>query len=385
MAIYFDSFNRTDTTSGLGTSDSGHVYSAASGYTRLGITSNAAVQPVATVGAEVFDPGVREFDCTITVGDSGTSTNFAALLFAGDATLQTSLGLYIRNTGVMLLDTAAVLRTGATAVADAGTVRVRATKRDISVWVGTTPQFVFPTTVYGTRTVCAWYFGASSDVTLNGAIMSELSQVAAPESTLITDIREIIDQPDSANSDFTDAQLLRYINQELAWLGSKVNILRRSQIFTGPGDANDEFPMPTDVGSIISVERNGIPLDRLGFEQRLDTTYPDTLRNYRLWGRSGYWISGGRIGFNPALASSSETATLYYAPLLTALVDTTDVPEFPAYFEDAVRYGVAKRCYQKLSDFQSADRYDNERMKAFFDARTTYNQLQSVGHIQIIQ
>jgi hypothetical protein len=384
-ALYFDSFNRANSTTTPGSADSGQAYGTVSGFTALGISSAMLYNPNATAGLAQFNLGVLDFDVSVTLGGTlgtATSADSAVFICRANAAFSSFMAFSIGTTSIIAYRTSsgpsAAFKTLTATVTSTSTVRFVGNGTQIQVYVGTTSAGFIDYAPTMTDTNMGWYFPASSTAKIDAAVYASVSANTAAESTLVTDIRELLDEPDSSDSYFTDAQILRLINQELAMIGAKVPIVTRQWTITGPGDANGEFALPEDLQTIEYLSSNNslMPWITPGDRNAVWTVGGQYWRGaLPLPGPFGAYIRGKRVGFSPALTSGS-TVQVWYRPILSTLTNSTDIPEFPAYFEDCLRFGVMQRAMLKTQDFEGAAYYRDLADKAYRVARTAWGESQ---------
>ncbi len=117
LAVAADSFDRTDTTAGLGTSTSGHVWSNVLGND-MGITGGKAYLPIAANSRSIINVGVSDFRTGITFTTLGT-TGWLLFRYADTTNLwrigQQSGGLFLQKIvagSLTSITTDLVVRTG---------------------------------------------------------------------------------------------------------------------------------------------------------------------------------------------------------------------------------------------------------------------------------
>lgn len=365
MALFLDTFGRTNSSTSPGVADTGQTWATVTGYTRLGISSNTLYNPNATAGVESLALGAREFDATIVVGTIGTGFTFS---WAVNSTFTESLNLAVSSTAVTLTDTVrGQLRTASVTVASAATIRVRVTRKSVSVWVGGTLQFTFNTTAYPNHTGIAFTIAGSFTGTVASIAVEAISHGAGLDVTdLLAEVRELIDEADSTNTNHSDANIYIHMGRTTQDITGRLPVYRQKYTITGTGDGDQTHALPAYVTKIDYVTDGTRKIHPIGRESRL-TDYGDRLRftdglNVR---SSGYWLDGDRIGFEPALGSS-DTRYVYYFGQHDDL-DADSLIDLPAYFAQAIVFGTLFRIMLKERDPQASEYkalYEDELRKA---------------------
>jgi hypothetical protein len=361
--IYFDSFNRSNSSTTPGTADSGQAYSTLTGYVQAGISSNALYQPDASNPAlSGFDLGLREFETIITVGSVGTGSNYVSFVFAGSTT--ESLSIRILSNAIHLYTEAGVqLATASATVSSATPVTLRVTKKRITVRVSDAEVWNFPTTLYEDNTQIAFAFPAGSTATVNTVKLYGLNEAQDTVSDIISEIRELYDETDASNSYTEASPLLVHFNRTLKDLTARTPVYQQKFKVSGVGDSEQEHAMPGFVSRVSFVTDGTRRIHQADRDARFTDTYDRRIYTTGLTPRagSGYWINGDRIGFEPALGSA-DVRYVYYASVHPE-VSAEDTLEIPDYCRPALVVGTLARLLKKERDPQAADyigEYENE-------------------------
>lgn len=364
MNVYFDTFNRTN--GAPGTSDSGHVYGTVDGFAACAIVSNALGNSAAATVISTWDAGLREFDCTVTLGTILAKS--ARFCFVGSSDFQSALYLDIVGSAtvgsITLGSTTAgvdATRTAATGlnVGDAGTVRIVATKRNVKVYNNTTavPVIDFDIVVYPDYTAMAFLLPTTAQAgTINGVTLAAISQVIYASSSLIPRVRTLIDEPDSANSYVSDDEIVYFLN--LGQLDMVTRFPLAPLAFTVAGsvfDDNKEWTLPNDVLIIEHLHINQSEIDPIPY-----TPYDDGRYKPR-----GYYVRGNKLGI-PNI-QTGDSVKIWGRGNLNELTSTSS-PNLPAVFTmPLLEYAVAL-CKDKDQDEQGSsfwmNRYEKDVAKA---------------------
>jgi hypothetical protein len=180
---------------------------------------------------------------------------------------------------------------------------------------------------------------------------------------LIQIIRDYLDEPTAATSYYTDARLVRYLNQEIVTAGAEMPLVIGDFSISGAPDSNGEYAIPSTPGpdfhSIEAVRVGDVAYPAMAFPDSFYIGGITLLNRYRMRGDLGYWVRGGRIGFAPGLGG--QTAKVYYRAIPAELASDGGVIELPLYGVDVVTYGVMARIAESEQDGDRASRYSQRR------------------------
>lgn len=133
----------------------------------------------------------------------------------------------------------------------------------------------------------------------------------------------------------------------------------RSTAVVAVGQPN--YGLPSDVLRLHSLSYDGRPINEVSLSEARKTIDVDDTANYPRAVPQEYWVWGSEFFLYPA-PSEAKQVTLYYNRNPTAVVNTTDVPELPARYDNRlVEYCIAQaselddndeRAARKLNQFQ---------------------------------
>jgi len=263
MNIFFDSYNRSD--AAAGTSDSGHAYAASSSSVIAVVSSKGLTNTSAVSDGDAWtDIGLREFDATITLKTIvGKALTIAG---AGSASLIKGLAVYVSgsSSGVLadgyitlfdIADAASSLGSSTgLVIGNAGTIRIILTKNNVKIYNGTTKVIDFDTVLYPNYTDFAFSFPTTSTAaTVESVTLKALAARSTTRTTLITEIRDLLGEPNEDDSNVSAATMLRFIGRVLTDVTAKIPFIRRSYQVSGVGDSNGLHGMPEDFNRILYV------------------------------------------------------------------------------------------------------------------------------------
>lgn len=193
---------------------------------------------------------------------------------------------------------------------------------------------------------------------------------------IIADARLQIDQTDSSNSDFTQAQLIEYLNKAIRFAATKILYPRKSGTVS-PTAGTKNYSYPSDFMHLFndafygdSSVQGGLTKLRTVILGKMNSIDPNWLESTsQNEGDPAYLVLLNRTQFslhpapNTAAAASGNLIRLYYAYYPAAITSDSDTPDLPTVVHDLLSTYIAHLCYGgKLKNQKLATEKLNEFM-----------------------
>lgn len=182
--------------------------------------------------------------------------------------------------------------------------------------------------------------------------------------TMITESRLIIGQPDSANSNFTDAQLTAWANEFQRRASVKLGTLPiKERTYDSPSTAS---PTITANAATVRIDRAKFNIQPDGRWEELKIVDIDELFAMNPnWenetaGKPTHLVKMGTFSYRlypaPNTANASQTSAIktYGLEMPTSLSSGTDVPDLPQNIQDLYPHWIAYKAFTRLGDKESA-------------------------------
>lgn len=158
-------------------------------------------------------------------------------------------------------------------------------------------------------------------------------------SEVISRVRGIIGDTNSLQ--FTDAQLLDWINEGIRQCALKNNLLQKTASQATVA-SQDNYSLPTDILKLHSIKYNKVKLDVLTMQQFDDRYTPDNSGVILKGTPETCYIWAGKVIFYPVPATATDTIRIdyTYTPALIA-VAATEIPLPVGYHQRIVDYTLA--------------------------------------------
>jgi len=184
-------------------------------------------------------------------------------------------------------------------------------------------------------------------------------------SQLRTAVRRYINEEDSANSHFTDAEILDYLNQAVTFLGTQMEWPEQvDQATAVPSQAL--YQLPSDFIALVDVYFNNqkiIVLDRADLGQISPSWQSDPASTPKI----AYQFNRDTVGLYPSPDANQTGYTLQiqYIHLPATLSTDSDIPDLHTAFQMCLPFYAAFLCDYKLGNDKKADahlqKYDQHR------------------------
>lgn len=183
--------------------------------------------------------------------------------------------------------------------------------------------------------------------------------------TLRTSVRRYINEEDSANSHFTDAEINDYLNQGVTFLGTQMEWPSQVDQATATQD-QALYALPEDFIALVDVYFDNhklVILERADLGQISPVWQNDPSSTPKV----AYKAAVATIGLYPAPDStqSGKTIQIQYIHLPVTLASDTDVPDLHTSFQMCLPFYAAFLCDYKLGNDKKSDmhllKYDQHR------------------------
>jgi hypothetical protein len=173
--------------------------------------------------------------------------------------------------------------------------------------------------------------------------------------SLCTTVRRYINEPDSANSNFLDAEIYDYLNQAIRYLGTEMEWPLQTAEATSVAD-QAVYALPEDFISLSDVYFNNsdIPV--------IDRTDLSTLRNDWQSAVSGlpayaYKADNAKMGLypKPDSVNAGKTIQIQYIKVPPDLTDDSTAPDLHVTFQDCLPFYAAFLCEHRMGNSKRAD------------------------------
>lgn len=173
--------------------------------------------------------------------------------------------------------------------------------------------------------------------------------------TLRSDLRQMIAEEDSANSNFTDTQLDGYLNKAVLFLGVRMEWPLQTSTAVGVAD-QALYSLPSDFISLADAYYDNQPLDVL------DRTDLKAINGNWQDASSGtptaiYRADNAVVGLYPAPNSTAagNLLQIQYIQVPATLSTDADIPDLHTAFQMCVPFYAAFMCESKLGNDKKAD------------------------------
>lgn len=183
--------------------------------------------------------------------------------------------------------------------------------------------------------------------------------------TLRTAVRRYVNETDSTNSNFPDAELTDYLNQATLFLGTQMEWPFQTDITTAtPGQSLYQLPADFIEVADIYFNQTKIPLlDRAD----LGAVSPSWQQDVNGMPRIAYRFDEQTIGLYPA-PDTNQTGyelQIQYIAMPPSLVADTDIPDIQSAYQICLPFYAAFCCEHRMGNQSKADvnlqRYDQHR------------------------
>jgi hypothetical protein len=173
--------------------------------------------------------------------------------------------------------------------------------------------------------------------------------------SLCTTVRRYINEPDSANSNFTDAEIYDYLNQAIRYLGTEMEWPLQTAEATSVAD-QAVYTLPEDFISLSDVyfdNRNLTVLDRTDLPsvrndwQNAEATTP----------AYAYKSDNAKIGLypKPDTANAGKIIQIQYIKVPPDLSDDITAPDLHVVFQDCLPFYATFLCEHRMGNSKRAD------------------------------
>lgn len=188
-------------------------------------------------------------------------------------------------------------------------------------------------------------------------------------SDILVSLRRRIRQPDQDNSNWTNLELLPYLNDFLNAESERIGINARVAAYTGTGGPG--YPLPPRCRRVTHVKLNGYEMPRVLVPEMVSVD-PDTLWSY---GSYGWLIYGDSIYFLPSL-SPQNVASVYYEENPAEILSAEATIEVPELYRMPIVHYMARECFAEIKDGDRAGREDELYQRTMRRARQTETERQ---------
>lgn len=174
---------------------------------------------------------------------------------------------------------------------------------------------------------------------------------------LLTAVRMLIDEKDSANSHFTDPEIYTFINQAIRFMGTDLEWpLQTAQstpvvdqaVYTLPEDFVSIVDVYYDVNPILIIDRADLKSLQLNWQDA-----PSALPLY------AYKADNAKIGLWPPPSAdhtaNGETIQIQYIKVPPDLSDDSTLPDIHLSFHDCIPFYAAALCEHSMGNSKRGD------------------------------
>jgi hypothetical protein len=171
--------------------------------------------------------------------------------------------------------------------------------------------------------------------------------------SLTTTVRRYINEPDSTNSNFTDAEIYDYVNQAIRYLGTEMEWPLQTAEATSVAN-QAVYALPEDFISLSDVyfDNQDIPV--------IDRTDLSTIRNDWQDAVAGtpsyaYKSDNAKIGLYPKPDTDGKILQIQYIKVPPDLSDDVTAPDLHVTFQDCLPFYAAFLCEYCMGNTKRAD------------------------------
>lgn len=163
---------------------------------------------------------------------------------------------------------------------------------------------------------------------------------------IIDSARRLLRQTDADNSNWTDSDLLGFLNDRLIGIAEAMHLNRKVVSYSGTDD--NYYPIPSDCLSIQLVMQQGSILPPIRLEEA-------EIVNGVATGKWGYTIHGDRLYVVPI---TNGTADLYYIAKLPDIESVDNSLDVPHTAKMPIVFGLVADAFMSIKETDSAAYYE---------------------------